>query len=154
MKMENAIEIKKTNVMNTKTAVVLSVALGLIITVPLLPKLLNVSESSRVTQFIDHVASLEKGMEECSKKYGNHASCSLDKLKAEGFLLGDVAAQIATENPWGGIYQVTPFVDGWEIKATKLTSAEVCAETAAHYAGFLTVSAACSGTADLTVSVK
>lgn len=151
--MENVIQVEKVNDKSTKYGLAIALALGIVVAAPSLPKLIYIFQSENPAHFYEHVMLIERGMEECSKKYGNHASCSLDKLEADGLISSDVAARSAGENPWGGIYQIKPFENGWEIKATKLTSPKICEETAAHYAGFNSVSAACSGT-DLTVTVK
>jgi hypothetical protein len=138
------------SVKKAKGSLIIDVAIGMVvlavIVIALMPKAQSLLNSSRVDAMMSHIDEIRRGMGECRARFNTFTNCTTANLNTEGLVADKIIDNMATANPWGGSYTITPAAQTWNLVVTGMVTTEVCQRavtTLQQYGGMTPV---CAGT--------
>lgn len=130
----------------TLVEVAIAMVIGLIILAAAYPGIQSGILSSRVDAMSSHIEEIRRGMSECRSRFNTYTSCTTTRIQDEGFIADKIGDNLATANPWGGSYTITPAAQSFTIVVAGIGSTKACQRGQTTYTQMGGVTATCAGT--------
>jgi prepilin-type N-terminal cleavage/methylation domain-containing protein len=117
-----------------------------VIMLAMMPRVQSMLNSGRIDAMYSHIEEFRRGMGECRARFNTFTNCTVANLNNEGLVADKLIDNMATANPWGGSYTITPAAQTWTLAVAGIITAEACerSETTINQYGGMT--ATCAGT--------